>query len=252
MRTSTALLPLLVLAILVAGGCNGGEEHSASTQLPPDPVELPEFPWPPPEPSSRTAMPRSLLGLGDGTGEAGPRLGDVWEALRLALYDAGYLEQSVYGVFREVGDGPSLDGFAIATRAERTLANGEPDPEARWSLDRFPPGRWSLLRYLRALLTVDPGLFRVFVFAVTTDRTQTASAPVGSDEALEWVRAGALDLPPSVRARPFTDDHLIHVLIYEFSRPNREADVEQTQPGGLAADTHLRASGVLDALGDAP
>ena len=130
------------------------------------------------------------------------------------------------------------------------LANGEPDPEARWSLDRFPPGEWSLLRYLRALLTVDPGLFRVFVFAVTTDRSQAVGEAVSREEALEWVRSGALDLPTSVRARPFTDDHVIHVLIYEFSRPNREADVEQTQPGRLGAQTHLRASGVLDALGD--
>lgn len=200
--------------------------------------ELPEFPWPPPEPSSRAAMPRTLLALGEN-----PLLGDVWERLNRALADAGYLEQSVYRV---------PDGFAVATRPERTLANGEPDPEARWSLDRFPPGRWSLLRYLRALLTVDPGRFRVFVFAVTTDRSREVGEAVSSDVALEWVRSGALEPPASLRAQPFTGDHAIHILIYEFSRPNREAEVEQLQPGELAAETHLRASGVLDALGDSP
>lgn len=216
---------------------------ACSSQLPTrggiDPVDpgedMPEFPWPPPEPSTRATLPRTLLDLGET-----PRLGQVWETLHRALAAAGYLEQSVYRV---------PDGFAIATRAERTLRDGAPDPEHRWSLDRFPPGRWSLTQYLLALLTVDPGRFRVFVFAVTTDRSRDVAESPSSQVALEWVRSGALEPPPRLKAEPFGDRHGVQVLIYEFERPNREAEVVQIQPGEHAAEVHLRASGVLEALG---
>ncbi len=219
------------------------ETASRDTPPPPPPLAtgelpLPEFPWPPPEPSSRMMMPRSLLGLGDDA-----RFKDVWESLHRTLLDAGYLEQSVYSV---------PDGFAIATQPERLLANGEPDPENRWSLDRFRPVKWSLLQYLRALVTVDPGRFRVFVFAVTTDHTARVAKPVSSDMALKWVRSGALAPPPSLLAQPLRDEHAVHVLVYELSRPNREADIEQVTPAELSVQVHLRTSGVLGALEEKP
>lgn len=234
-----ALVPLLIVLLAACSSFPGPPREPGTRGGPPATVDseedLPEFPWPPPEPSTRAALPRTLLGLGER-----PLLGDVWETLHGALAEAGYLEQSVYRV---------PGGFAVATRAERTLENGVPDPENRWSLDRFPPGHWSLKQYLRALLTVDPGRFRVFVFAVTTDRSREVAEAVSSEVALEWVRSGALEPPPRLQAEPLGDYHVIHVLIYEFARPNREADVEQLQPGENPAEVHLRASGVLDALG---
>jgi hypothetical protein len=198
----------------------GGDADDPAAALP----EL--FPWPPPDASARGRIDRRLFG------DVQPEtLGEVADALAAALADAGYSGPGYLGV-------PS--GFAIVTRIEQTDGEGQPlAGDARWSTGIAAVKSFSILGYLRALLTAEPGYFRVLVLVVT-DARFAESGVRGRLETLErWSRQGLNALVPAVRDMPYTTTHEITALVYEFEKPSRDADPEVKVPGRNPAPGHL-------------
>lgn len=190
-------------------------------------VNLPQiFPWPPPDASARGRIDRRLF-----ADSALKSLGDVADLLAEALADAGYTGPGYLGV-------PS--GFAMVTRIEQTDNAGQPlAGQARWSIDISTVKSFTIAGYLRALLTSEPGYYRVVVLVVTDKRFSMSSAR-GRLETLErWSRQGLDALVPEVRVLPFTEDYQVTALVYEFEKLDENIDPEVRIPGRHDVPTHF-------------
>jgi hypothetical protein len=165
-------------------------------------------------------------------------LGNLNDALVSAMQTTGYYEKSYYAVPR---------GFALATRLEQIAEDGSskmaPD---RWSAG--PPRVEHFSEYLRALLTANPGYYRVVVFVVTDTPFAETGAPVSESEAEKWLTSGANKLPAAIANSAFGQNTVCTALIYEFERSAGSAPV-LLEPSRLDAHTHLVKSGLWGALG---
>jgi hypothetical protein len=196
------------------------------------------FPWPPPPASATEVLPRSMFE------QHAPlsTLGNLNDALIAGLEKTGYFEKSYYAVPR---------GFALATRLEQISEDGTSKAApARWSSSAPSVHGFSITEYLRALLTDNPGYYRVVVFVVTDVPFAESGAEVGMSEAQKWLTKGANALPPSIASAAFGQNTECTALIYEFSRSEGK-DPVLLQPGHLDAHTHLVKSGLWNAFGGA-
>jgi hypothetical protein len=190
------------------------------------------LPWPPPNPSDRVVLDRSLLADTNGPPTT---LGGVSDRLESALTNAGYPGSSYWGV---------PGGFALVTKLEQTDRDGTPlAGRMRWQTSIATMKCFCLTQYLNALLTAPPGFYRVLVFVVTTQEF----APVREREPIDtierWSQLGLNDLPSGLRATPFTDEHEVTVLLYEFVKRS-DADRPESGPARISARDHLRAAGL--------
>src|ERR1035441_4986322 len=202
----------------------GGMSRGPSESVGPSET-FPEFPWPPPKGCTRNDLPDEYIRNSTNT-----TLADVDLALRRALDAADYSEKSYYSI-------PS--GFALVTRLEQIdrEGNAKPTPD-RWVTDPLQSGRFSLLSYLKALLTSPRGNFRVLVLAVTCETVSTTNRAPTRIEAQAWLEQGANRLPAYVGARKYTSDHRCTGLVYEFETGTAEKAVLRDPPL-LSAKTHL-------------
>ena len=197
----------------------------------------PEFPLPAPRPSARHVIPRELVL------RRGATLGAVADRLGAAARAAGFEDAGLYRA-----DG----GFALVLHAERIDRNLVPLPEPqRWSTGPQPlvpsGAGFSLTAILDALLHADPGRFRLIVLVASDAPRLTGDTAMTAADAGRFAIGGAATLPREIRALPFTDQHNVTALIYEFVRPavGRPAVLsDDRQPGS----THLRRSRILPAL----
>jgi hypothetical protein len=200
---------------------------------PPAKPAIPEFPFPPPMPSTMTVVQRNLL-VGD---VESPTLKNVGEALDAAFEQCGYGKRSYFAF---------PGGFAMASSLEQIDETGAPKATNRWSLKVSPMRTFSLRAYLHALFNARPGHYRVIVFAVT-DRAFGQSARVGAREASAWVGSGANVLPDEIGDLTFTPRHQCSALVYEF-RSLGQGEAEFVDPSEITARTHLQRTGFLAAL----
>lgn len=216
-------------------GSGGSPAGSAPIQASPVPVvELPVFPWPPPKASSQV-----VLGIRRPPGAV--RFGDIDTLLTAALMRGGYVERSYFAV---------PGGFALVTRLEQTYANGRPKPEPeRWAVTVSPLSEFTLEEYLKALLTANPGYYRVLVFVINDVPFSQTDKAVSRDEALGWLREGFNTLPLSVAVRPYSDQHRCTALVYEFEQPEAAKKTTVMKlPGRLTAKTHLERAALWATL----
>lgn len=200
--------------------------------------KLPEFPFPPPDPSARLGIPRAQL-----TGGAtAPSFGSVAARLETALASNGYTELSYFAV-------PS--GFTLVTQLERINPDATPAAEQRWNVAVDPVSlkSFSLEAYLRALLQKDAGFFRVIAFIFTPEPFTASGKKVPFDEAMNWVDKGANALPENVAAQPYGADVRCTAYVYEFEVRSHGADAQLRRPSPHNGAEHLRASGILRSLG---
>jgi hypothetical protein len=196
---------------------------------------MPDFPWPPPEPSEKMTLPRDRLAVGLG---ANPSLGALSHKLTAALEGAGYSE---YAFFR------APDGFALVARLERFRPDGTPEADANRFLDPDAEKPFSLAAYIQHLFFAPEGYYRLIVFVVS-DQPVVASAPRPSAAAATaWLRQGANVLPQGYEDMPFTAGHQVSALIYEFRKHGQDR-IATLEPGELDARTHLVKSGLYAAL----
>jgi hypothetical protein len=197
---------------------------------------LPEFPWPPPEPSARTELPVSLF---NDPGKANPSLASVGARLVGALERARYFE---YGYYRAPG------GFALVARLERMTSDGTPLPEEFRFLQPGSQEPFSLTAYVKQLFFAPEGLYRQIVFVASDQPFAATGARIDAKGAAELLRSGANRLSGDYERLPFTPEHRVSALIYEFRKGSREGDVSTLLPGRLGARTHLDRAGIYPAL----
>jgi len=223
-------------AFKIAG--SSGTLSRASTNAIDYSVWLPTlFPWPPPEASSRIVLSTThwtsvVAGL--------LTLGDVDTVLTQALNAEGYAGASYWGV---------RNGFALVTPLEQTDARGVAlDGASRWSRNIAEMKSFSPTEYIRALLTAPPGYFRVIVFIVTSD-SFTTTGTRGLFSTIElWATGGHTFLPDGIRSQPFTNQHKLTALVYEFQKKKSSDNPSTAVPGRYTAQVHLERSKLMSYL----
>ena len=200
-------------------------------------VDLPAFPWPPPQPTSLMEIQRSLL-LAAGRPTT---WGDVAGRLRGAAERAGYQDYTWFSV---------PNGFALVLHVEQFDDRGRAkDP--RWITT--PSCRpFSLTCITQALFTATPGSYRVLVFVVATG---SITIDLKTTMTIEWARRvwkeGSATFPMRFAQNEFSADHSCLALIYEFEQAGVQQQATFRDASDLTALTHLKASGFWAGLGGA-
>lgn len=193
----------------------------------------PEFPWPPPEPTSSVSLKRDLLANGNG------KLGDVADHMVSALAEVGYSEKSFYAV---------PGGFALVTRLEQIEPDGTPLPEpGRWSQAPPPSKIFSLGAFFGSLFNAPVGNYRVIAFIVT-DQPFVTDGEVSAEEMEGFLAGGLSWLPEVIRARDFTAGHVGTALIYQFRKAGLYGDPVLNPDGAPTAQAQLDRTGIFSSL----
>jgi len=222
-----------MLAFLAVHGSAAARRDSPSDRPAGRPAEaMPQFPWPPPQWTSRTLVPNQLT-----TVSAGEPLGTVFDRLVSALKRGGIDAWSVFAV--------GTDGIAIVARLENIDDNGRPTA-TRWQGPDVRSPVFSLGGYLKALFSAQPGRYRVIAFVVTA-RAVTSSGTAATRETMDTLlSSGAMTLPESLRNTLLPAGGHCEALVYEFFR--RSADESPRELGEtestILAREHLIGAGL--------
>jgi len=194
---------------------------------------IPEFPFPPPEPSASYQLYPYFTGS--------KNLFDVEQKLRQALEACGYYEKRYFYV---------KNGFALITRIEQMQENGTPLMENRWNPKPIREESFSLSGFISALFTSKPGYFRVFVFIATDEPFVTSTdRKITRDDAMAWLNQGCFKLPQQIGQIKFSANTSVVALVYEFQITEADRNkAKQSKPSALDCETHLRSSKILTAL----
>lgn len=218
---------LMATIFLAFTGCQPSYDSAsppvASTNAPGG-VDIPSFPWPPPEASASMDLPsKFFVGV--------TNLHQVDGKLSDALLSCEYAEKSYYSV---------PGGFALVTRLEQINADGTPKAlQDRWSVKTSPMRDFSLSAYIKALFGARPGRFRIIVFVVTDHAFSQAPVPLKREEAMAWLPAGLNRLPPSIGQLSYSPSHSCSALIYEFELAENAQEAVATRPSSLSGESHL-------------
>jgi len=194
--------------------------------------EVPEFPWPAPNPSAYYIVPSQLF-------DKSHTLGEVAHLLDAALEKSGYTERKFFRI--------KTDGFALVTRLESIFPDGRSRPlPSRWEVNAPPAS--SLSDYLQALLFAKRGLYRVWVFAETSSKASFGK-PVPEKTVNQWLVDGNLGLPKQIEEISVTKSYACLALVYEFERKDSPPEPNLVLPSSLTGLQHLRAAGIIANLG---
>jgi multiple sugar transport system permease protein len=138
-------------------------------------------------------------------------------------------------------------GFAVICRLEHIQDDGRRSSPP-FSTQLPPRHGFTLLSYLRDLMSSDPGRYRVIVVLVRPGVIQ-GFAPAPTEKTMTaLVEQGASDLPDWLRRKPVAGVKS-EVLIYEFFRPNQNVEPHcvTTQESRLTAVNQLVGAGLWKA-----
>lgn len=199
----------------------------------PSPISIAQFTWPPPDASTRAAIPVDMLLNSRGT----TLLRDVSSRLEASLRGAGFTDSSWYAV-------PA--GFALVTRFEQFRdQDGRPvRGKARWVVTAKPPAYPGY--YLEYLFTSVPGRYRVFVFIVTKYPFSESDREVTFDEVKKWYGEGADALPEEIGRTEFSvrDGYKCTALIYEYVKPRANSAPRFVGQSAIQGQGHLEMAGI--------
>jgi hypothetical protein len=202
----------------------------------PNPTPRPTwtFPAEPPHPTTFTQVPDKLLRR-PGT----ETLGSLAARMEAALADAGYVGVK-YLAFLD-------DGFAVITPMEGIASDRRPRSDAgRWAV-KSPP-LFSLHDYLEALLHARHGLYRVWVFTLTTHPYRFGPLESTAQRLNSIYGVGTTGLPLGIAKAPFLDGYRCFALAYEFERLEQPPQPSFVTASDILADKQLLASGIVRAL----
>lgn len=202
--------------------------------LPAQAPELPQFPWPPPAPTSFRTLPAGLV-----TSGPGDSLGLIFDRLKQALLSIEGEQWSVYAI--------GQDGFAVVTKLEAIEPDGRPKPlPDRWMApsDRVPSRITGIADYLRALLFARPGRYRFLVLAVTGLPISGSSTTLTATRATQLLRSGEDRMPESFRARTLGPSGRCVALIYEFERASDVSEPRFLESSPVSVSSHLIRAGL--------
>jgi hypothetical protein len=193
---------------------------------------IPQFPWPPPEASTKYAFPKEVFSRYSTVGE-------VSDAILTALERSGYVERSFY----QTGDG----GIALVTRLEMITSDGSPAPDAeRWpaGYDNNPA---SFADFVRGLFYAKAGRYRDIVFILQEASFRTSGIKATAEDAEKWLTQGLIKLPSELASKPFGKDSTCTALIYEFTSAGT-AEKPVPVKSSLTGKQHLQKAGLLALL----
>jgi len=194
---------------------------------------MPQFPWPPPQWTSRCWIDRSLL-LNT---KASVSIGEVFDCLKDIVIQAKYPEWSVYAI----GKG----GFAIICRLETIESDGQAKPEPdRWSTLSPAMKTFTLRSYLHALFFANPGYYRVIVLVVTSLPIVPGTDAIDEFTMKDLLSKGQNDLPEPIRSKPFDSEIKTAALIYEFKRSNMNEEPKRVEQSDITPQKHLIGAGL--------
>lgn len=199
-------------------------------------LNIPKFPWPPPNASAFAKIPSSILSSLD----TKISLANVANKLEAALDHTGYSQKKYYQV---------PDGFALVSQLEQFNPDGtSKDLPDRWAAEFRPPRIFSLKSYIEAIFTANPGQYRIVAFIVTSQPFEESEETVTREEAMEWLDSGMIVLPKSIGEQPYTDEHYCTALIYEFELPGKGKEAFFKKSSELSGKDHLKKSKLWAAL----
>ena len=194
------------------------------------------FPWPPPRPTVRDLLAKTLFDK-----LATPAtFGEVANRLLEALDECGYFDRSFYGV---------PGGFALATRLEQIDRDGTPKRgQERWS-KAVPPKRvFDLASFFSALFDAPEGNYRVIVFVAREGSIPISAEEADRETADSWALSGDLVLTPALARRRWTDRHHVTVLVYQYEVIGLHGVPVAHPEGAPPARVQLARSGLIAAL----
>ena len=227
---------LIVLAMVAFGGCVCREPIDPTVPPPPPPPPtLPAFPWPPPPASAELRLPARWLPAIELS-----NLAEVASRLEEALVDARYPRWSYSSV---------PNGFALVAQMEQIAADGTPSPgRARWSSQMPWVSNMTILEFVRALVSAQPGYYRVIVFIVTDQPWSRAGDRPTGEEAEQWLAKGLTGLTESLGREPYGPNHRTSALVYEFRKASEEGEAILVENSLTPAKDHLFKAGIAEPL----
>ena len=157
--------------------------------------------------------------------------------------EAGYHERSYFAL---------PNGFAVLTRIERIDADGRPIANDRFNVSTtLDLGEaFTLPNIIRALLTANPGYYRIIAFLVTNRPTFQSSTPIRAQELQRFVDTGSDSLPPGVASLKYDTNAGYHcvALIYEFEKEESQQEAV-FMPSPDQGRDQLKYAGIWAALG---
>jgi hypothetical protein len=158
---------------------------------------------------------------------AGKTLGALSDNLLAALNRAGYTDHAIY---------PFQDGFAVLTRFEQRDLAGNPSSD-RWpelGQPAIPLSKLFSVDYIRALFLGKRGIFRFFIFTLTSESPKIGPEETSPAEARTWLLTGPTQLPNDVRRSQTQYPFLFTSIVYEFDAAEDHAKfVEESALTGL-------------------
>jgi hypothetical protein len=172
-------------------------------------------------------------------GKANPSLKDVGERIATVLRQTGY---SDYGFYRVEG------GFATVARLEKIKADGTPDLTGRY-YKPTDPQPFGFAGFIAQLIYGPEGFYRVIVLMVTDRAVLPEGGPPTVASAEAWFVQAADRLPPEYDSLPFSNEHQLTALIYEFETGSTDDTSAVVPSRRLSSEQHLKGAGIYDRLG---
>lgn len=192
---------------------------------------------PPPQPTSS-----KNLGIGClGSDVAAITYGNAADHIKVALDAAGY-GQPVWFVVP--------GGFAVLSPVEQFDTNGSRVGQSQTSFQGVLEAPFSgsiLNRYLSKVrfLLGSGHRFRCFLFLLTDSWSGGWSDESFSPELVDQLMAaGGMRLPETMRSSRVTEEHDLHVLVYEFVRANPRKVPRLSPYATISPTNHIKASGL--------
>jgi hypothetical protein len=201
-----------------------------------------DFFWPPPRSTSLW-----IADPADAATLSSSRLGDAASRIVVALDRTGYTDERWYTVGAHYSH-----GFAVTTRLEGIDEGGRSKPpEERWSSRFGEASHLSWLATAREPLLPSMGRFRVFLLALTDLPLDPGSqrAPLWNE--YTWMGGGGTvptkDFPAS---RKLSGNFNLGIYVYEYEShaSDGEGHFLSNDETDLVPDTHVRMSGLAEAL----
>lgn len=202
------------------------------------PDDAPQFPWPPPLPSTKISIPERSF-------EDCKTLGEVDDRLVKSLEVNGYDQLSYFLV-----PARKKNGFALVTQCEQTDSDAFSlqDPE-RWAAEVYVEDG-NFFDWIKASLFPNPGYFRIIVFIVTDRAFTTSKKRVHRKTAMDWLDAGADGFPSQLKDVPFTEEHRAIALVYDYKLDENQENAKLMKPSKFTAKNHLTKARIWGELMD--
>ncbi|MGK0379027.1 MAG: hypothetical protein ACJA1Z_002850 [Patiriisocius sp.] len=227
--------------VVQSDGCTRFEQKPNELRCIPDEsgtsciANLPFLEWPLPAPSvAKSFQKNEVSGLDMST------IGGISSDLEAILVSNGYERFSYYHV-------PL--GVAMVTQLERIEIDGTPFPDPnRWKYGDLSLSQddFSFSSFLKRLLGIDEGNYRVLVFVVSHEslNIKFPTSKASTQFVKTVAKEGALSLPNKIAAVSFDDDIRLSLMIYELKLKQTDKEAVFFK-SGLQVREHLYNTGII-------